>query len=487
MKMKRFQAADMRQALRQVRETLGADAVILSNCKTDEGIELVAAVDFDESALHQEEPVRARAPKNPRSRPDLSGFDTHNAVTNQDWRTQVPPRPASVKTPPRPVAKILGKSDVPSQSLAWSEEVGDDFLSLSTQARASEQPTPKPKVAVRPNLRAVEKNDTRAQQSCHAAVSEVEGDRTLKHMREEMAEMRRLMQGEFSLLGWGEMGRSHPQAQMLFRRLMGLELSSDLCHGLVKKVADYSDLEKAWRRVLGILAASLPLYEPQLLDEGGVVALVGPTGVGKTTTIAKIAARFSLRHGNRQLALISADGYRLGAHDQLAGFGRLLDVPVRRVNSAKEMRSALDEFSSKRLVLIDTAGMGQRDVHLDEQLAMLTPEGHAIRVLLTLAASTQQSALEQCIQAFRMVSPEGCVITKADEATALGGVFSAMIRRSLPMAFVTDGQKVPEDMHLPRPQALVNRAVNMSQQYAISQSDQYLAYALGGLAAEVRV
>jgi flagellar biosynthesis protein FlhF len=481
MKMKRFQAEDMRQALRQVRETLGADAVILSNRKTEDGIELVAAVDFDESALRQNEPVRAQAPKKPRHRPDLSAVEGLDAKA--DWRVQVPPRPASV-APPGPQMAVAAEK-TKRESSDWSAEVDDDFLSLSARARAPEPDVSRPEPKVRPQLKAV-RPAAEVKPSAPDMMGDAKEDQALRQMREEMAEMRRLMQGEFSLLGWGEMGRSNPQAQTLFRRLMALELSSDLCHGLVKKVGDYSDLEQAWRRALGILAASLPLYQPKLLDEGGVVALVGPTGVGKTTTIAKIAARFSLRHGNRHLGLISADGYRLGAHDQLAGFGRLLDVPVRRVNSGKEMQAALDEFRNKRLVLIDTAGMGQRDAHLEEQLAMLKPQGHAVNVLLALASSTQQSALEQCIQAFRPVNPEGCVITKADEATALGGVFSAMIRRGLPLAFVTDGQKVPEDMHLPRPQALVNRAVNMSQQYGISQSDQYLAYTLGGLAAEAR-
>lgn len=448
MKIKRFQADDMRQALRQVRETLGPDAVILSNRKIDEGIELVAAVDFDEAAFiaAKEEPEPKPAASTPPPRPLATP-----AAGGYNWRGRLEEsQPAAPVTPERPKA---------------SEPVA---------AKEVEIPAPSSREAVNNPARPAQPEPKQ------------DNNVILLEMRREMESMRRLVRNEFSLLGWNEMGRAQPEMQELYRRLMSLGLSPDLCHGLVRKVERIEDLEQAWRKALAVLAASIPVYQRDLLNEGGVVALVGPTGVGKTTSIAKLAARFCLRHGKRHLGLISADGYRLGGKDQLTHYARLLDVPVRGVNSAKELEIAINAFTDKRLVLIDTAGMSQRDPRLEEQLSFLAQASGQVRSLITVSSSTQQAALEQAMQAFKRVQPEACVVTKVDEAAALGDVFSALIRQGMPLAFITDGQRVPEDLHLPRSQALVNRAVNMSQQYALGRTEQYLALSLGGINADAR-
>lgn len=521
MKIKRFQAADMRQALRQVRETLGPDAVILSNRKIDEGIELVAAVDFDESSLveAQRGQVEAAAVASAPARSASAAMDSKtSAQVARMAKAQMHPGHLAASQPARPAAQpapvktaaakkmeggpnarqpmpVNGYKTQPlattSRQSHWIEEsfdeegVAADSWSASPQVHlgqanqadgflsSTSQICVKPKASqdrVRPT-------DTKTEEDANESP-------ILQEMRREMESMRRMMRNEFSMLGWEEMGRKRPDAQELFRRLMSLDLSADLCHGLARKVEQMDDTDQAWRKALAILAASLPIYKGDVLDEGGLVALVGPTGVGKTTSLAKLAARFCLRHGNRHLGLISADAWRLGGQEQLVQYARLLDVPVRSVNSTKDLEIAINAFADKRLVLIDTAGMGQRDARLAEQLSLLTAGRKPLRTFLTLSSNTQQAALEQAMQAFGQVSPQGCIITKVDEAASLGGVFSALIRQGLPLAFLTDGQRVPEDIHLPRTQALVNRAVNMSQQFVIGHTDQYMALSLGGMRAD---
>lgn len=551
MKIKRFQAADMRQALRQVRETLGPDAVILSNRKIDEGIELVAAVDFDETSFaeaqrEQAEAAAAPAPAN-QMRPGRASMDDRTSTqvarmakaqmgTGQFGAAQpgaartgaarpnvaqphvtkshvtnsgTDKRPAEGATisgrQPMPVngyrtqpaAKPMGSSwleasldDEPMAADTWSPSspapVADKGTQNAKGGRNDSFLSSASQIHVKP--KAEPKTDQARPEQTRGASSKTEDESSespiLLEMRREMENMRRMMLNEFSMLGWEEMGRKRPDAQELFRRLMSLDLSADLCHGLARKVEQMEDTDQAWRKALAILAASLPVYKGDLLDEGGLVALVGPTGVGKTTSLAKLAARFCLRHGNRHLGLISADAWRLGGQEQLVQYARLLDVPVRSVNSTRDLEIAINAFADKRLVLIDTAGMGQRDARLAEQLSLLTAGRKPLRTFLTLSSNTQQAALEQAMQAFGQVSPQGCIITKVDEAASLGGVFSALIRQGLPLAFITDGQRVPEDIHLPRTQALVNRAVNMSQQFAIGHTDQYMALSLGGLRAD---
>lgn len=496
MKIKRFQAVDMRQALRQVRETLGPDAVILSNRKTDEGIELVAAVDFDDASfaqMQQEQQTVAR--EGAEIAAQTSTHTARIAKAKARPQPQVEAEPAMAAKPRMPLVNGYKRQEA---AAAPEAAVSDRFGRSEPEAHSRQSPgasglksdnftasasggfmSSASQIHVKPKAR--------PEQEAAQPTDEASESPILVEMRREMENMRRMMLNEFSMLGWEEMGRKRPDAQELFRRLMSLDLSADLCHGLSRKVEQMEDGDQAWRKALAILAASLPVYKGDLLDEGGLVALVGPTGVGKTTSLAKLAARFCLRHGNRHLGLISADAWRLGGQDQLVQYARLLDVPVRSANSIRDLEIAINAFADKRLVLIDTAGMGQRDARLAEQLGMFMGGRKTLRTFLTLSSNTQQAALEQAMQAFKQVNPLGCIITKVDEAASLGGVFSALIRQGLPLAFITDGQKVPEDIHLPRTQALVNRAVNMSQQFSIGHTEQYMALSLGGFRADAHL
>src|SRR5690606_30428526 len=176
----------------------------------------------------------------------------------------------------------------------------------------------------------------------------------------------------------------------------------------------------AWRLPLGRFADRLPLASRDLADLGGVYAFVGPTGVGKTTTIAKIAARYVLKHGADSIALVSTDTYRIGARDQLLTFARILGTPMHSAADARDLGRVLDGLSGKKLVLIDTAGMSQRDVRLAEQFATLRVDGANVRSVLVLSAATERGALDEALGVFRSADPKALVVTKIDEAALLG-------------------------------------------------------------------
>jgi flagellar biosynthesis protein FlhF len=154
-----------------------------------------------------------------------------------------------------------------------------------------------------------------------------------------------------------------------------------------------------------------------------------------------------MRHGSQDLALVSTDGYRIGARDQLMTYARILGAPMHAANSGRDLSRVLDKLRSKKLVLIDTAGMGPRDARLTEQLAALQLGAARARVLLALPAQGEGHALDEIVRAFAPVTPVACILTKVDEAASLGAVMSAALRHRLKIAYICDGQRVPEDLH----------------------------------------
>ncbi len=417
MKIKRYFAADMRSAIRQVRETLGPDAVILSNKSVDGGVELMAALDFNEDEF------------------------ASNAFSATP--TNVSPADSVVTEFPQ------GQTNPP-------DVAASDYVSQIPSANRA------PRV-------------------------EWSQDPVLVDMRQEMQTLRRMVENDLSELTWRDLGKRKPDIQELLRRLMALGLSPEICHGLIRKSKDFTNIDHGWRTALYHLSAEIKTTGDDVLENGGVVAIIGPTGVGKTTTLAKLASRYALRYGNRHVALISTDNYRIGAQEQLTNYARILDVPMRSAASVEELNVALNTFADKRLILIDTAGMSQRDVRISEQMSLLKAGRRKVRSMLTLSATTQQASIKQAIKAFGAANPDAIILTKLDEAGSLGGVISAIVKSKLMVSYVTDGQRVPEDLHLARPHSLISRTVGLAHQDGIGLSEEFLALALGGTRANAHV
>jgi flagellar biosynthesis protein FlhF len=237
-----------------------------------------------------------------------------------------------------------------------------------------------------------------------------------------------------------------------------------------------------WRAPLQAVAARLPLAKHDLVDLRGAYAIIGPTGVGKTTTIAKIAARFVLRHGVDQLGLVTTDGFRIGARDQLMTFARILGTPMHVANDAKSMRSVLAGLGGKRLILIDTAGMSQRDARLAQQFAALRNSGGSLKTVLALSAAGDLGCLRDALQVFRAAAPVGLIATKIDEAVSLGPILSLLLEARLPLAYLCDGQRVPEDLHLAghRRAWLIRMAMQLAKETPRGAAEEDLAAAYGG-------
>lgn len=429
MKIKRFFAADIRQAIHKVREALGPEAVILSNRPVQGGVEIVAAADYDEALFSSLGEQTA----------SMQGESPDHQAPYQD----------------NPSVVAAGAAGGAVQAAHGNP--------------LSRQPDYKPASKGRRPL------------------VEWSQEPALVEMRHELATLRSLLENQVSGLAWGDVGRRSPLRATLLRRFMELGLSPHLCQKITDSVSEDVDFDHAWRHGLGLLSHYLAVTDDDILTEGGVVALVGSTGVGKTTTIAKLAARYTLRHGPNRVALVSTDSYRIGAHEQLRIYGRILNVPVCLATSEEELCNILEDLRDKQLVLIDTAGMSQRDLRLSKQLALLRNSavaGIPLKSYLVLSATSSVTSLNQIVQAFHAVQPNGCILTKLDEAVSLGAALSAVIEHKLPVAYVSNGQRVPEDIQPARAHSLIIRGVTVMQQSGEQMQDESLELALGGLLAD---
>jgi flagellar biosynthesis protein FlhF len=299
----------------------------------------------------------------------------------------------------------------------------------------------------------------------------------LELLRAEMQNIRSLLEAQLTRQAWLDRKQENPALTGAIRNLSRLGLDADVVKQLLADAPDGGDARQAWSASLRTLVDHLDVIDDDLVCTGGIFAIVGPTGVGKTTTIAKLAARYLAQGRHTEVALVTTDTYRIGAREQLETFGRLLNVPVYQAGDAEQLSAVLAGLADKRLVLIDTAGMSQRDLKLANSLRCIADAEQQITVLLGLPANAQRRSMQEIVDAFRTVAPAACILTKMDEATSLGGALSVLIRSALPLAYVTNGQRVPEDLHTAsaRQAWLVKAAVELIDGDDEAVNDDYLA------------
>jgi len=377
MKIRKFIAATAREALREIRSELGEDAVILSNRKTEQGVEIVAMANDEMARLSGDEMVR------------LSGTIKHGQKVKAKEQEPVRLEKAALAVPVAPVA-------APVSAAAEASILG------------------------------------------------------------EIKSMHSMLQKQIETLSWNNVQQRDPQRAGLLRRMLNSGFSTLLARQLLNKMPDGNEKGEAWIKQVLKRNLRVAAEEDDIVVKGGVYALIGPTGVGKTTTTAKLAARAVVRYGADKVALLTTDSYRIGAYEQLKIYGKILGVAVHAVKGADDLRLTLSALRHKHLVLIDTVGMGQRDERVSEQSDMF--DATSVQRLLVLNSTSSGDTLEDVVRMYYSNKVIGCIATKLDEAVNLGALLDVVMRNRMVMYFMTNGQRVPEDLHPVNIDILLHRA-----------------------------
>jgi flagellar biosynthesis protein FlhF len=479
MNLKRFAARTSREALALVRKALGDDAVVLSTRPAQEGVEVLAMAPEAIARIEQASDMAA-SPRAPQAAPAA--------------RERLEPRmdPAG-PTAPAPATDPGVEGDVRTlamSTLSFQDYVRNRMLERRraelAQAEQAAAALPPQAAAINPGavpLRALARADLAVDPAPGALLDdgaprprrdppvlrrEVDAEslgaaRRMPAPRDgievigELRSVRHLIEERFGTLAFLERLQRDPRQAALAQKLFDAGLSPGLVRRLVQALpADAGD-EAAW--AAGVLERNLATDENEaaIEDHPGAFALIGATGVGKTTSTAKIAAAFATRHGAANLGLITLDAYRVAAHEQLRAYGRILGVPVHTAHDRESLLDLLELLSAKRLVLIDTAGIAQRDSRAAELLEMLSHP--AIHKLLVVNAAAQGETIEDVMVGYDVASCRGVVVSKLDEALKIGPALDALIRHKAKVVGVANGQRVPEDWHRLSAQALVQRAL----------------------------
>ncbi|WP_334031284.1 flagellar biosynthesis protein FlhF [Burkholderia orbicola] len=544
MNIRKFTGATSRDALRLVREALGADAVVLSNRTLDDGsVEIVALADSDLAAVappaarprlapsRVPESVPAAAVPGIVSRPgiaprpavnpyaagegglpdvfssvfgasaDAQEADAHRSSIEADAPAAAAPSiaapapgsPAATSEPAPWLVEhakrltqqrdaLIARAQAPAEPQAsapqpaagatppdWARDIVRDAERRMPAAGAPAAARRAPDTGAAYAAKTAER--TRLSSDAAAAVADAVKSRIERIVNDtvmqELGELRGMMQEQFDSLMWHDRQRRSAVHGALTKHLFAAGFSAQLVRMLVDNLPSGDGartFEQAAEWAQSVLASNLPVLDSEdaLMERGGVFALMGPTGVGKTTTTAKLAARCVMRFGASKVALLTTDSYRIGGHEQLRIFGKILGVPVHAVKDAGDLALALSELRNKHIVLIDTIGMSQRDRAVSDQIAMLHGANAPVQRLLLLNATSHGDTLNEVVQAYRSAGDHpdlaGCILTKLDEATHLGGVLDTVIRYKLPVHYVSTGQKVPENLYVASTKFLLKSA-----------------------------
>lgn len=492
MQVKRFVAADMRRALELVRQEMGSDAIILSSNRIKEGVELLTTLADDNALMQmQHEPLgRAALASASPLLSDGAWSDNSTALAERAAQqhtasfTGATGRGLSSGKTGQQLAEEIEQARLRMLASRKAEESAQEFLlnrqttnaalrtkadtANGTQQRSVSQANTSvtQAIAAKAGMSAAERYPlidsepvTKRTSPTHDAMSaQSQQASQMSELQAELADMRFLLEQQLEKITGNHTGVSSPVLASVGRRLERLGLPNESVTRVLSRCTKKTSLADAWPDALANLAHHLPVCGKDVVAQGGVFAFVGPTGVGKTTTIGKLAARYVLEHGADKVALITMDTYRIAAHDQLRSLARILRVPVRVVDESNPLEQVLHSLRHCPLVLIDTAGFRHGDPHLKIQLQMLAQQPH-VKNYLVLSCNSQQQMLKASIHAYSAAGLQGCILTKLDETASMGEALGVIMQSRLPIAYTTDGQDIPKHIEVARGHQLVSKAV----------------------------
>lgn len=460
MQIKRIKDKTTHDAMRKVREELGADAVILSTEKTSHGVEIIAALDFDASVLEKK----------------FSGPDKYESLSNAEEIEQSIAL-ATEKAVNEKISELKPMADLQKQISTLNESIVNMQINVN-QDRNKVYESLSNKIdsfykALEHKNLAQQKDRAEGFKVLQDQISQLREEfsdyinsmhpsemNSIMQIHNEIGDLKEVLGCQTKLLDWAKWAKNNPRGISLVTRLVNAGFGVDLSKKLVSSIGDVESKDTAWNRSLELMISGLKTNNWDCLNSKGVVMALGRTGVGKTTTLAKLATRYVIENGPDNIVFINLDDQRVGGFDQLETYGKILNIPVYRFDNTKEGLEIMTSVMLKKsLILVDTAGMNKPNENIQNFIQHMQGADIEVKKLLLMSANTQLHNLKEIVESYQECKPAGCVITKTDESSQLGNVLTVAIEHMMPVWFETNGQRIPEDIHQIEPAELVQRAI----------------------------
>ena len=510
MNIQRFLAATSREAMSKARSAFGDSAVILSSRATAGGFEVVATTEENlgsmpvggsAASLGASAPRLGTAPaeagRRPSERPSLAERtntverDTEtmamSTLSFQDYvrermlkrRKEAMEAKANSEAAPSSMPSRAAPSALAAAAL-------EEAFSGRKSAAHAEKPVPTAPVqqpaVVTPRASAPIVTREKARDDWAASLSVPQGapdlvrDAPAANISTELNALRDMIEDRFNMLAWLGTSRTNPLQSNLMLKLIRAGYSPTLVRTVLERLPTEGGPAEAVRWVMDVLARNLKTADAHsdLSDEGGVISLMGATGVGKTTTAAKLAAQCVKNHGANSVGLITLDTYRVAGYEQLRAYGRMMGVVAHLAHDRAALTDLLNLLSGKRMVVIDTAGLGQKDPRIQDMLEVL--DMPSVKKMLVLNASSHGDTMDDVLTTFKANALHGVVLSKVDEAVKLGPAVDALIRHQVTLRGVANGQRVPEDWQRPDATALVRASMGTEGKSAFDPAPSELGF-----------
>lgn len=483
-----------------VREELGEDAVILSNKRIKDGVELLTTTDENEVQQQYAPQVDTSAQQKPfnnpfevddfeQPKPDLSAPPSKLELELERMQNQAKQRAAEL------AAAMAKRSDSGSELYdiagIQSQPPAAEPQHYNEPAQSQKQPANvaslQPAISEQASELSEKLNSSQAfadiyndqtetvQEKPKVSGSVIDAvdsfkradapstDNGMSDMRFELEAMRELLENQLSSMAWGQLTKTNPHKASLWKRLKRMGINAKLADSLLDLVNERASAKEQWQQLMKILTRHIGQFDDDPIDQGGTFCFVGPAGAGKTTTIGKLATRYAMKHGSEGIALVSTDSYRVAAHEQLRTIGRILDVPVKLIDKNQSLERVLYSLRHKSLVLIDTGGLNRADARLKQQMREVGELGERAKTFMVLPATSQWQVIKSAYDTYNADNLTGCILTKLDEATSLGEILGLMLEKSVKVAYTSNGQSIPDDLQLADSRQLVRQAIEMAK------------------------
>ena len=469
----KFTALNTAEALKKVRLEMGADAMILSTSDTNNGVEIVAITPEDLANLSSAADPTNKGNRARQMDPEVEIAPTFssNPRLGRDLGNRAIPKPVNLAA----TDNVGGfkKVEFPKISSAGlnSDSFKPSFFESSQRVPASEAKFAGDGESItsrrKPLNGAHANHGAESVSASPKSIAELANSPRVEKLLTEISEVKNLLQSHVAGNFWGNLQQEKTHLTEVIKHLLNTGFSPQLCADITRKLPETSDLSTLLQSARDQIKGMVKTVDAfAMFDKGGVFAFIGPTGVGKTTTVAKIAARCVLRYGRNQVTLLTTDTYRIGAQEQLKVFAKILGLTVTSLRDGEDLSSKLKELSGRKIVLLDTAGVSQRDTLMLEQSKTLQDGSQTAVRILVMSSTTDLRTQEEVIKLHNQAAQsngvgkiEAAVITKIDEAAHIAPVVDSIIRHDMPLLFISNGQRVPEDLSLPDLDYLSHRAI----------------------------